>query len=406
MTMKKILLLVFAILIGFTQAQVRKTTTKLKPTAKTITEKKWVNPVKLTKEERSRPYMDEVLKTKDSLTPKEAERRRKNIALGNPFAKYGVYPKIATLSRGKYLEFHDTDSIVVIGSVRFNTKRNNIIEVKEVDLSDPDAQPIGDTHGRWMSPDPLSEEFPSWSPYNYAMNNPINNIDPTGLAPESVKDDYKLNKNGQIELIKRTNDSSDTLFATDKNGNVDKSKSVTVAKDKPSDGSIISSLATDYGLKSSEFPKGINFGRTTDANDAANVFTFAAKNSNVEWGLDAFQVGKGVSYTVYTGHEGGLTPSDFSYQSMSKLLFTIHSHKNLDMPSPNVEFQGGDYRAARYKDREYYNRTGRTSYPKHYMYYAPNNGKSNLWLYHWLNKDDSYFRKNLGTGVINLKNLK
>lgn len=184
--MKKILLLVFAILVGFAQAQVRKTTTKPKPTAKTTTEKKWVNPVKLTKEERSRPYMDEVLKTKDSLTPKEAERRRKNIALGNPFAKYGVYPKIATLSRGKYLEFHDTDSIVVIGSVRFNTKRDNIIEVREVDLSDPDAQPIGDTHGRWMSPDPLSEEFPSWSPYNYALNNPLRNVDPTGLAPEDA----------------------------------------------------------------------------------------------------------------------------------------------------------------------------------------------------------------------------
>lgn len=187
--MKRILLIAFAIITGFTQAQVKKTQTKQKPKV----EKKWVNPVKLTKEERNSPYMDEVLKTKDSLTPQEAERRRKNIAIGNPFAKYGVYPKIATLSKGKYLEFHDTDSIVVIGSVRFNTKRDNIIEVREVDLSDPDAQPIGDTHGRWMSPDPLSEEFPSWSPYNYALNNPLRNVDPTGLAPEDwIKDGNRI----------------------------------------------------------------------------------------------------------------------------------------------------------------------------------------------------------------------
>lgn len=179
--MKKILLIVFAILAGFFQAQTKKqTTTKQK------TEKKWVNPVKLTKEERNRPYMDEVLKTRDSLTPQEAERRRKNIAVGNPFAKYGVYPKIATLSKGKYLEFHDMDSVVSIGSVRFNRKTKSITEFREIDLSDPDAQPYLDTAGRWISPDPLSEEFPSWSPYNYAFNNPLKFTDPDGRAPEEV----------------------------------------------------------------------------------------------------------------------------------------------------------------------------------------------------------------------------
>lgn len=208
--MKKILLIAFVLITGFTQAQVKK---KTQTTQKSKTEKKWVNPVKLTKEERNRPYMDEVLKTRDSLTPQEAERRRKNIAVGNPFAKYGVYPKIATLSKGKYLEFHDTDSIVVIGSVRYNTKKGNIIEVREVDLSDPDAQPIGDTHGRWMSPDPLSEEFPSWTPYNYGMNNPLRNIDPTGLAPEDIhilgnladKALEQLNANSSLAMTKDSN---------------------------------------------------------------------------------------------------------------------------------------------------------------------------------------------------------
>lgn len=213
-TMKKIILLAFIFLFGLSQAQTKSKSNTTKKKA----EKEWINPVKLTKEERSRPYMDEVLKTKDSLTPKEAERRRKNIAIGNPFEKYGVYPKIATLSKGKYLEFHDKDSIVVIGSIKYNTKKKEIVELLEIDLSDPDAQPIGDTRGRWISPDPLSEEFTNWSPYNYVYNNPMKFIDPTGMAPEHIDPSgiFEKNKDGSYKnpkLVQAWNQ-----FATSKEG--------------------------------------------------------------------------------------------------------------------------------------------------------------------------------------------
>ena len=130
--------------------------------------------------------MDEVLKSHDEMTPQEAERRRKNIEAGNPFKKYGFYPKIATLSKGKYLEAHDLDSIVRIGSVRYTRKKKDIVEFRKIDLSDPDAQHYLDTAGRWLSPDPLSEEFSSWTPYNYAFQNPMKHTDPTGMAPEDA----------------------------------------------------------------------------------------------------------------------------------------------------------------------------------------------------------------------------
>ncbi|MGE4347734.1 MAG: JAB-like toxin 1 domain-containing protein [Flavobacteriaceae bacterium] len=401
--MKKLLILIVLTTTVFSQAQVKKKTIKPK------IEKEWVNPVKLTKEERNRPYMDDVLKTRDSLTPKEAERRRKNIAAGNPFAKYGYYPKVATLSRGKYLEFHDKDSIVIIGSVKYNTKQQKVIEVLDIDLSDPDAQPIGDTHGRWMSPDPLSEEFPDWTPYRYGFNNPVRYGDPTGL----LEDDYGMDDQGNITLLQKTNDNFDRLFKVDNSGNkVDVNSDgkmqqgtdyVQVNKPNAESGSIISSLATNYGLKDSSFPNGINFGRTANANDAANVFSFAAKNSNVEWGLDAYNIKGNPLYTVYTGHEGDKTPPNFRDQSLSKLLFSIHSHKNLNQPSPINGLTDGDYGVARYWDNQYYNRTGKTNYPAHYLYYAPNGGQSSLWKYHWLNK--SPYKLNLGTGTINLNKL-
>lgn len=351
--MKRILLIAFAIITGFTQAQVKKTQTKQKPKV----EKKWLNPVKLTKEERNRPYMDEVLKTKDSLTPQEAERRRKNIAIGNPFAKYGVYPKIATLSKGKYLEFHDTDSIVVIGSVRFNTKRDNIIEVREVDLSDPDAQPIGDTHGRWMSPDPLSEEFPDWSPYNYAVNNPINNIDPTGLAAESVKDDYKLLKNGQVELIKKTNDKFDRLFSTNDSGKVtSQSTSITVDKKSANDVSIIGQLSqTNDGKLMDYFGKAMNpffsEGFTNNLDTAFNLYNFLDNNTDrgIEFSLANYNVNGQDNFQIATMHDKDASQIKSNRFSNDNLVWSVHIHDGkvgLDYKNIGNQFKA-DYNTAK-----------------------------------------------------------
>ncbi|WP_410246450.1 RHS repeat-associated core domain-containing protein, partial [Arthrospira sp. PCC 8006] len=36
--------------------------------------------------------------------------------------------------------------------------------------------------GKWLSVDPLASEFPSWTPYHYVHNNPVNMTDPDGRA--------------------------------------------------------------------------------------------------------------------------------------------------------------------------------------------------------------------------------
>jgi len=48
------------------------------------------------------------------------------------------------------------------------------------DLYDYGARFYDPALGRWISVDPLSDEYYSWSPYNYTMDNPVKYIDPNG----------------------------------------------------------------------------------------------------------------------------------------------------------------------------------------------------------------------------------
>ncbi|KFF09860.1 hypothetical protein IW15_22090 [Chryseobacterium soli] len=340
--MKRIVLTAFILVAGFTQAQV-----KSKPQTKPKAEKPYINPVKLTKEERNRPYMDEVLKSRDPLTPEEAERRRKNIEAGNPFKKYGYYPKVATLSKGKYLEFHDKDSIVSIGSVRFNRKTKEIVEFREIDLSDPDAQPYLDTSGRWFSPDPLSEEYSSWSPYNMVLNNPISNIDPDG---RQVFTDYKLSLDGNVTR-KDPNDGSenrsdDRLFATDKKGNVTNTAPVVVDKAKPSDGSVISDLSQATGYLGGMRPikdGTVSAGYTNNVNDAVNVYNFLNNNTTdgIEFGLGRFsRGGSSENYLITTQHSIDNNTKGFNFMTQyiggyDNLISFYHNHDGYGGANPD-----------------------------------------------------------------------
>jgi len=151
----------------------------------------------------------------EKLSEKEKARRQHNIDIGNPFARFGYKPKIATLSKGKYLEFHDRDSIVKIGSFTYNTRQKIVTGFIDLDTVHSEATLRPELISRWFNPDPLSDEYPRWSPYTFVADNPIRFIDPDGRY--FIVKDEEQQKN-IIEALATAFNGKTNAFSFDKNG--------------------------------------------------------------------------------------------------------------------------------------------------------------------------------------------
>lgn len=235
---------------------------------------------------------------KEKLSKEEKARREKNIQAGNPFIKYGSKAPVATLSKGKYLEVHDLDSIVTIGTMRWHVDKKEIVGRILVDTLNVDSQPTGDTAGRWMSMDPLSEEFRSWSPYNYGKDNPISNIDPDGRAA----DDWR-NKAGQQVYDPKANGGKGayTEHATKSDKNIGNALQATATGREQFNKLVNSAQPTEIILDNGKGPGG-DAGKTKNSDVAVGVDMATNK-------IEEVSVGKS-TITVYMGTVGDLADAE------------------------------------------------------------------------------------------------
>ncbi|MDV7697436.1 hypothetical protein N6B72_10930 [Chryseobacterium soli] len=209
------------------------------------------------------------------------------------------------------------------GQGSYKNYKYNGKELQETSMYDYGARMYMQDIGRWGVVDPLAEKYQPFSGYNYVLNNPISNTDPDGMQ---VENDYQLLKTGEVKLLKETEERSDTLYASNDKGEVDKSKSITVNKAEAKDTTIISQFETNIDGKQ-------RYGITTNGADARKVFQFGADNSNVEWSIGGFDTKRtGIIDNYLVGTSGVLnkvtTPWSFGEKDLTyeNIKYAGHTH--------------------------------------------------------------------------------
>ena len=174
----------------------------------------------------------------------------------------------------------------------------------------------------WLSVDPMSDKYPSLSPYVYCADNPVKLVDPNG-------EEWEVNESGYVRQVGDMNDN--TLYAV--KGTDELSFGERKTKE---DGTLISMMA-DENIMNTMTSKGDNFTgfiAQDNRDKMIETFNFMADNTNVEWAMigDHTEVGTNTIQTdfLYTSHDNIQCDAFFdrvvSYGKENRLDYHRHSH--------------------------------------------------------------------------------
>ena len=181
----------------------------------------------------------------------------------------------------------------------------------------------------WLSVDPMSDKYPSLSPYGYCANNPVKLVDPNG---EEI---YEFDESGKFLRVSGDNGSADQIAIIKSDGSVVLSKEYKNGTIRLGQKRVV----TQESGKTVD----VQLLNITGDENAIDCFKFAADNSNCEWSL--CQVG---STSGEKGNNVLSNSQERTHESSANLVFnsTLNLRAHWHSHPDNLKASTDDYDAS------------------------------------------------------------